>query len=419
MTRMLQRVLFVLLAAVAFVLLIASANMANLMLARGVSRQRELYVCAALGATRWRLARRVMLESLAICTAGGVLGVAVGVLGLRGLIAIIPPEHARFLPGFERLEVDGAVLAVTSVVVIAVSLLVSALPAVRAGRATMLDSAMRRGGRGVAGSGHRVRGALVAAEVGLAIMLLVGAGLMVRTFAFLSNRGTGIDASRSVLASVTLPALRYTDATAQRAFFRDALTGLRALPGVSVAGATSIIPMCQCNSTTSFQIDGAAPFAQGEEPDVGERVVTPGYFEALSLSMTQGRVFTDADRDGATRVVIVNSALASRYFPSGAIGKRITFGDSIQYQVVGVAADIRHDGHHLWRQHSIPGRRRRRRHSARWPRGRSEAGALSPVRAEPAIGAHVRRARRKWKPGRRDAVGAQGRQRPRFRAARL
>jgi ferredoxin len=127
--------------------------------------------------------------------------------------------------------------------------------------------------------------------VALGFVLLVGAGLMVRTFSFLSERGTGLDASHTALTTVTLPSLRYTDANAQRAFFRDALQGMRALPGVTEAGASSIIPMCQCNSTTSFQIEGAVPFPQGEEPDVGERIITPGYLESLSIPMAQGRAF--------------------------------------------------------------------------------------------------------------------------------
>ncbi|MES2524186.1 MAG: ABC transporter permease [Gemmatimonadota bacterium] len=342
-TRILQPIMIVLLAAVGFVLLVACANMANLMLARGVARQRDTFVRAALGASGGRLASRVFVESAILVAVGGTLGVLVGILGLRGLVAIVPSEHARFIPGFDRVAVDGTVLLVTTVVVVGVTLLVSLLPAIRAARSVSLDASMRANSRGVAGGKHRVRGALVAMETGLAIMLLVGAGLTVRTFAYLSNRDTGVDATRTALATVSLPSLRYADPDAQRRFYRDALAGMRALPGVETAGASDIIPMCQCNSTTWFQIDGA-PFPEGERPDVGRRVVTPGYLGSLGVRMVGGRDITDADRADAPRVVLVNESFAARWFPDGALGKRITFSDTARYTIVGVVRDIRHEG---------------------------------------------------------------------------
>jgi putative ABC transport system permease protein len=343
-TRQLQPVVLVLLLAVGFVLLIACANTANLLLARGAGRQQELFVCAALGAGRWRLARRVLVESVVLAVFGGAVGIAVGVWGLDAIVALVPAQHARFLGGLDRVSVDVPVLAFTTVLTLATALLFGVLPAWRAARASDIEGALRSGGRQVVGGRHRARSTLVALEVGLALVLLVGAGLMVRTFGYLANRDTGLDVRNVALTTIALPAQKYGNRVATQAFWRELIERTEALPGVSAVGVASIIPMCQCNQTTSFNIEGEPRFAAGQEPDVGERIVSPRFLDVLGVRMLRGRAFTAADADSAPRVVIVNAALERRYFPGGALGHRLLFGDTIPFAIIGVVADVRHGG---------------------------------------------------------------------------
>ncbi|MGH7613069.1 MAG: ABC transporter permease [Gemmatimonadales bacterium] len=344
-TRQLEPILLSLFVAVGFVLLIACANVANLLLARGATRGRELAVRATLGASRPRLTRQLLTESVVLALAGGGIGVLVAIWGVGALVALVPLGQQPYLNGFNRVAVDGPVLLFTLGLSLATAFGFGLAPALRASR-TDLQAALQEEGR-AAGSRprHRLRRALIAAEVALALLLLVGAGLTLRSFRHLLDTSPGFDVDGIALTNVSLPGSKYSDDVAVAGFYRHLLDQVAGIPGVHASGAVNITPLCRCNQTTSFEIEGAPPFAPGEGPDVGWRVVTPGYFAALGVPLREGRAFDAADNAATRRVAIVNQALARRYFPDGAIGRRLLLtGDSSPIEIVGLLSDLRHDG---------------------------------------------------------------------------
>jgi putative ABC transport system permease protein len=344
-TRRIEPILVSLFVAVGFVLLIACANVANLLLARGASRGRELAVRATLGAGRGRLTRQLLTESVVLALAGGGVSVLVAIWGVGALVSVVPPGQQAHLVGFNRVAVDGPVLLFTLALSLATAFVFGLAPALRASR-TDLQAALQEEGR-VGGSTprHRLRRALIAAEVALALLLLVGAGLTLRSFRYLLDTSPGFDVDGIALTSVSLPGSKYADNAAVAGFYRDLLERVAAIPGVRAAGAGNVTPLCQCNQTSSFQIEGAPPFPQGEEPDVGWRVVTPGYFAALGVPLREGRAFESADNAAGRPVAIVNETLARRYFPDGAVGRRLRLTpDTPPVEIVGVLSDLRHDG---------------------------------------------------------------------------
>jgi putative ABC transport system permease protein len=344
-TRQVEPILLSLFAAVGFVLLIACANVANLLLARGAARGRELAVRATLGAGRGRLTRQLLTESVVLALAGGGVSILVAIWGVGALVALVPSGQQPFLVGFNRVAVDGPVLLFTLALSLATALVFGLAPALRASR-TDLQAALQEEGR-AAGSRprHRLRRALIAAEVALALLLLVGAGLTLRSFQHLLGTSPGFDVDGIALTSVSLPGSKYGDDAAVAGFYRDLLDRVDAIPGVSAAGAVNVTPLCQCNQTTSFQIEGAPPFPPGEGPDVGWRVVTPGSFAALGVPLHEGRPFDATDNAAARRVAIVNQTLARRYFPNGAVGRRLLLSaNGPPVEIVGVLSDLRHDG---------------------------------------------------------------------------
>jgi predicted permease len=298
-----------------------------------------------LGADRGRLTRQLLTESVVLALAGGGVGVLVAIWGVGALVALVPSGQQPYLVGFNRVAVDGPVLLFTLALSLATAFLFGLAPALRASR-TDLQAALQEEGR-VAGSTprHRLRRALIAAEVALALLLLVGAGLTLRSFQHLLGTSPGFDVDGIALTSVSLPGSKYSDDVAVAGFYRDLLDRVATIPGVSAAGAVNVTPLCQCNQTTSFQIEGAPPFPPGEGPDVGWRVVTPGYFAALGVPLREGRGFDAADNAAGRGVAIVNQALARRYFPNGAVGRRLVLtGDSLPFEIVGLLSDVRHDG---------------------------------------------------------------------------
>lgn len=343
--RQLQPVLLTLFAAVAFVLLIACVNVANLLLARGTGRRRELALRAALGARRARLVRQLLTESAVLAIIGAGVGALVAGWGVGLLTGLVAPEHRRFLSGFDQIGINGPVLLFTAATALVTTLVFGLLPALRSAGFDV-HMALQEGERsGGSHTRHRLRRALVAAEVALALVLLVSAGLMFRSMKNLLATSPGFEPDGIALTSIVLPASRYETPAKAGAFFEDLLTRLGALPGVRAAGAASITPLCMCNNTTSFGIVGAEPFRPGEEPDVGWRVVTSAYFAVLDVPMVTGRGIVPTDDQRAPRVVVVNQTLARRYFPDGAVGRRIRFGrDTTGVAIVGVVGDIRHNG---------------------------------------------------------------------------
>jgi len=345
--RDIEPMLAVLMAAVGFVLLIACANVANLMLVRATGRGRELSIRTALGASRAGIVRLVLVEGVVLALAGGALGALVGVFGVDLLRALIPADFQRMIPGFDRMSVNAAVLAFTALMSIGSALLFALLPALRAARGAAgardsLRSGQTAGGR----ERHRLRRVLVGAEVALALLLLIGAGLTFRTFRHLGTLPPGFETSGIALTSLALPGRTYDEGAEAARFYSRVVERVAALPGVAAAGAANVVPLCGCNQTSSFNVVGRPPYPIDERPDVDWRIITPGYFDALRVPIQRGRDFTAADASGAPSVVIVNETLARRWFPDGALGKRLFLqGDTTQpAEIVGIAGDMKHAG---------------------------------------------------------------------------
>jgi putative ABC transport system permease protein len=343
-TRDLAPILLMLFAAVGLVLLIACVNVANLMVARGTARAREVAIRAALGASRRRVASQLLTESLVLASLGGLLGIAGAVWGVGALVAEVPEQQGRWMLGLDHVGVDLPVLAFAVALSALTALLFGIAPAVRASRTDLAGTL--HGSRSSPGLGrHRLRRVLVGVEMALALVLLVGAGLMVRTARFLATRDLGFDVERAAVTSLQLPYGKYS-AAAARGWYARLEERLRGLPGVSAVGLTSLVPLCQCNSTDGFTVVGAPPPRPGEEPEADGRVVTPGYFAALGMRVLRGRGILATDDSAAPRVVVVTQNLARRWLGGeNVMGRRLLVaGDPAPSEIVGVLADVRHDG---------------------------------------------------------------------------
>ncbi|HEX3276503.1 MAG TPA: ABC transporter permease [Gemmatimonadales bacterium] len=316
--------LLVLLGAVGFVLLIACANVANLLLARAAARTKEIAVRTALGASRDRLVRQLLTESVLLALAGGVVGLALAYWGVRTLVAINPGN----LPRADEIGVDPRVMLFTLVVSLFTGLLFGLAPALHTATAD-IHAVLKEGGRGSVGDrrGHGVRRMLVVAEVALALTLLTGAGLLIRSFARLQGVDPGFDPDHLLTFNLSLPPARYPSDTAQAAFFDQVLPAISGLPGVVAAGATSVLPFSGGWTTGSFEIEGYQPPPRQPSPWGDIRIASPGYFETLRIPLRRGRLLTDQDRAGAPMVAVIDDEFVRRYWPhDDPLGKRFSFG---------------------------------------------------------------------------------------------
>jgi predicted permease len=335
--------LLAVLGAAAFVLLIACANLANLLLTRNAARRRELAVRAALGAGRARLAGQLLVESALLAALGGALGVALARWGIATVRLFGWDELATL----DALAPDASLLAVAAVVTVGTALLCGVAPALAASRARLGD-ALRDGGRGASGAGGRAAGALVAAEVALAFVLLCGAGLMIATLASALRLPPGFDARGLVTFHVSLPGIRYDSVHKARAF-HDELTGaIATIPGVTAVSAVDALPLTGEGGTAQI-VREDRPAAPGSViPEVKYQQARPGYFRALGIPIVRGRDFEPRDVERRPHVSIISEATARAVFPGeDPIGKRIQFGvpDSADWhEVVGVVGDVRHRG---------------------------------------------------------------------------
>jgi putative ABC transport system permease protein len=334
--------LLILLAAVAFVLLIACANVANLLLARATSRQRELAVRAALGAGRLRIVRQLLAESLVLATIGGMAGLLLAAWGLAVLRAVV----AQKVP-VQRLEavgLDGWVLAFTAVVSIATGLVFGLIPAVTVS-GSALNDALKDGGRSGSGArGNKVRATFVVAEVALALVLLVGAGLLIRSFVKLLHVSPGFNPERTLTMDISLPGSRYGEDAKRIDFYQRFIERVAALPGVEAAGATSSLPLGGLGAATSYEVVGQPLPPKGEEPVCDVRVATNGYFKALGIPLIKGRWFVEDDPVDVRSRVIINEAMARRHWPNeDPIGKRIkvSWNDTREDEIIGIVGDVR------------------------------------------------------------------------------
>ncbi|HXO27235.1 MAG TPA: ABC transporter permease [Thermoanaerobaculia bacterium] len=330
--------LLLLLGAVTFLVLIACGNLAGLLVARSAARQRELSICAALGAGPGRLARQVLSEALLLVLAGGAAGLGLALGVLRLLPALLPPD----LPRAGDVRLDGLLLAYALGAAIVSGLLAAALPAWRGARTPLAGALAAAAGRGASAGPSRVRlgDALVAAQIALALLLLGGAGLMLASFARLSGVDPGFRADHALVFEIAPEWRRHPDATARAAFFQEVERRLAALPGVVAVGGITRLPLEPAYGISELIVEGRPVPPQGP-PIVGGRGVTPGYFQAMAIPLLAGRQLTDRDDARAPEVGLVNQALAERFLAGGpVVGRRLRDGrDGPWMQVVGVVGD--------------------------------------------------------------------------------
>jgi putative ABC transport system permease protein len=338
--------LLVLLGAVGLVLLIACANVANLMLARAAARDREFAIRTALGATGSTLARQLLTESVLLSTLGGALGLLLAYWAVRALVALNPTN----IPRVEELSVDTPVLLFTLVAAVVTGIAFGIFPSWHAARADV-NAGLREGGRSQAGdSGRLVRRGLVVVEVAVALALLVSAGLLIRSFGRLQQVTPGFDPDTLLTFEVSLPESKYTTPEAQTAFWDALVPRLGTLPGVTGVAATTNMPFGGNWSTGSFTVEGYQP-PKGQPGPWGDiRVVSPGYHAGMRIRLIAGRMFADEDRKDSRSVAIVDDEMVRRYWPNqNPIGKRLTFDDAegkdVKWiEVIGVVEHAAHEG---------------------------------------------------------------------------
>ena len=333
--------LFVFLGAVGFVLLIACANIANLLLIRAASRRREMAVRVALGAGRKRIARQLLTESVLIALAGGTLGIPLAALGVRALVAIAPEGR---IPRLEEVHLDWRVLAFTMAVAVLTGLAFGLLPALQSARRPPRE-AMAESTRLAGGSHGRLRGTLATAEIALALVLLTGAGLMIRSFLSLRAADKGYDGDRVLTMQVDLPNTKYADAARQKAFHAELLAALTRIPGVHAAALVSTRPMDEVGLMGTVAVEGPSQLPRDYQVD--KMLASPGYIAAMGLRLVRGRDFSAADDGRAPGVVIVSQAMAHRLWPGmDPLGKRVSEGNPTPDSwrtVVGVVSDVVQD----------------------------------------------------------------------------
>ncbi|HEU0178207.1 MAG TPA: ABC transporter permease [Blastocatellia bacterium] len=338
-----QRALLLLLAAVFFVLLIACVNVANLTLARAAAREREIAVRLALGAGRARILRQLLIESLTLAVIGGLLGLLLAKLAINALIKLGPEQ----LPRLHMINLDMRILAFTLLISLLTGLLFGMAPALQSLKLNLNES-LKEGGR-AATSGRRqrrTRGALVVAEVALALALLLGAGLLMRSFLKLQQTDPGFNPSGVLTMSVVLPGARYVGVEPQISFLQRLVERVSALPGVRSAGVTSDLPWTGYQNEAGLRVEGKT-FPTDQEPHAQYHFISADYMRTIGAPLLSGRWFDARDRRGAQPVILINQAMARKNWPGeDAVGKRIAFGDSTRkdedwMQVVGVIGDVK------------------------------------------------------------------------------
>ena len=336
--------LLLLLGAVSFVLLIACVNVANLLLARGASRGREVAIRTALGAGRGRVVRQLLTESVLLSLAGGGLGLLIASLSLGPLLKIAGGS----LPQTGPVGLDGGVLAFTAAIAILTGLLFGIVPALRTAKLDLRET-LNEGSRGsTAGPGHhRMRNALLCMEISLAMLLLVGAGLLLRSFSRLQEVPPGFQVDHLLVADVPLARTAYAKPDQRYEFYDRLVEASRNLPGVRAAGAATFLPVSGGGSIIHFNITGRPPKSPSDFIAAGYRAVTPGYLETLGVPLLQGRLITPADTEHAPSVVVINATMAHIYFPTeDPLGKRLQLGATPEneiptMEIVGVVGDVR------------------------------------------------------------------------------
>jgi predicted permease len=332
--------LLMLLAAVGCVLMIACANIANLMLARATKRSKEIAIRAALGAARGRVIRQLLTESVLLAVAGGALGLAFSALGMRTLLRLSPED----VPRLAQVGLDWHVLVFTLLVAVTTGLVFGLAPALHVSKTNLSESLQERS-QDSAGGQHRLRAALVVAETAIGLILLVGAGLLIRSFYGLLHANPGFDSHNVLTLRVDLPSSRYSEEQ-QISFYHDLLEHIQGLPGVVSAGGIFPLPLTRSDINTTFAIE-ERPVPIAEEPSAGLRAISPSYFETMKIPLIRGRAFDSRDNEKSPPVVIINEEFARRYFPNeDPVGKRIKpgfsmHGEPLVREIVGVVGGVK------------------------------------------------------------------------------
>ena len=335
--------LLVMLGAVGLVLLIACANVANLLLARAVARQKEIAIRMALGASRARIAGQLLTESVLLSLAGGALGLLLAAWGTDLLVAYGPAD----VPRLRDVGLDRYVLFFTLGITMLTGIVFGLAPALHASKPDP-GNMMKESGRGSASTGrNRMRSALIVSEVALSLMLLAGAGLLINSFLRVLRTDAGFD-PRGVLAlDIPLNRATYTKPEQRSAAFQQLIARMKALPGVRDASIVSNVPLTDFDEEVSFQIEGRPPYKPGEEAAADYTIAGSDYFRTLDITLLRGRVFTDSDTSNSPQVMVVSDAFAKHYFPNeDAIGKRIILdgNDKTPREIVGIVEDVRRNG---------------------------------------------------------------------------
>jgi len=340
--------LLLLFGAVGFVLLIACANVANLLLARATIRRREIAIRSAMGARRSRIIWQLLTESLLLSFAGGILGLALGYVGVRWLLAINPGDIPRIGEKGEGISMDWRVLVFTLVAAILTGIIFGLVPALTASRSDLSNTLRESGSRTGSGVRHnKARSILIITEMALALILLVGAALLIRTFGALRGVNPGFDAHNVLTMDMSLAGPRFTKAAAVDQLERDGRQRVESLPGVAAVALTCCVPL-EGGFGLPFNIEGQPPKDGPYSGGAGWISGSPRYFDAFHIPVVKGRPFSDGDNGAAPRVVIINEALAKKYFPKGdALGSRITIGKGVgpefeepPREIVGIVGDV-------------------------------------------------------------------------------
>jgi putative ABC transport system permease protein len=327
------------LGAVLFVLLIACANVANLLLVRGSARRRELALRMALGGSRWRVMRQLLTESVLLAVLGGILGLCLAYWGVTALANGLPLTYARSIPGWEHLGLNVWALGFTAVASLLTGLLFGLMPAWQATR-TDFNETLKEGGKGVtSGARNRLRNGLVVAEVALSLMLLVAAGLVVRSFIILLHTDLGFYPDNAISMRIVLPRERYTQPEQRLQFIQELERRVASLPGVSKVGVGDNVPGGWSGSSF-FHIVGQPPVPRTSQPTVATHIASPGYFAAIGTPLLAGRMLTAHD-EAKVPVILVNEAFEHRYFPGGtALGERLSFDGGPPAEIVGIVGNM-------------------------------------------------------------------------------
>jgi len=335
--------LLVLLGAVGFVLLIACANVANLLLARAAVRQKEIALRLALGASRSRLTRQFLAESVLLAALGGGVGLALSLAGINVLKAFIPENISQA----QAINIDGKVLLFTVLVSLATGLVFGLAPATQASNFN-LNETLKEGGRdsGSGSRGNRLRSLLVISEVAVSFILLIGAGLLINSFLHLRNLDPGYRADHLLTMKVALPETKYPDKERRAPFYSELIRRVQTLPGVQSVAVASNLPLTYNGDSVPIGIEGRADPPPDQRPDVILRVVSPGYFSTMGIALVQGRDFTEQDKGESLRVVVISEKTARHFWPGeDPIGKRLkpgsTTSDGPWREVIGVVKDVR------------------------------------------------------------------------------